>query len=250
MTVIFGNNTNGFTSPPPGTVYFSDGSTTPVNATVSAAKQLTWTDTGASTGSPGGGYLGRYATPTLFTGFAGKLISSIAIAEAQVGQFCSSFAFVRKFNSSPDPATCVSYGSLNFTELTFTDATGLSSMSVGDSCVSVGGTANGIIDSIDIPNKKIRVGYPGAATWAVGEKLKDTSVTSIPPAPTTTPPDALKYAAITGSPITVSSAPFTTVNLPQANLATGQTYYARVQYDTTNAAAATSSFSGWSSFAT
>jgi hypothetical protein len=70
-----------------------------------------------------------------------------------------------------------------------------------------------------------------------------------PVAPTLDPPGA-NYTAITGSPITVSAAPFTTANIPQANLAVSSTYYARVQYATTNASAATSDFSGWSGFAT
>ena len=56
--------------------------------------------------------------------------------------------------------------------------------------------------------------------------------------------------AVTGSPFTVSSAPFTTVNVLQSALTTSSTYYARVQYATTNVTAATSSFSGWSSFGT
>jgi hypothetical protein len=56
--------------------------------------------------------------------------------------------------------------------------------------------------------------------------------------------------AITGNPLSVTAAPFTTANVPQSSLAVNSTYYARVQYATTNASAATSSFSAWSSFAT
>ena len=67
--------------------------------------------------------------------------------------------------------------------------------------------------------------------------------------PTLEPPGA-NYTAVTGSPFTVSSAPFTTVSVPRASLAVSSTYYARTKYATTNVTAATSSFSGWSSFRT
>ena len=67
--------------------------------------------------------------------------------------------------------------------------------------------------------------------------------------PTLEPPGA-NYTAVTGSPFTVSSAPFTTVSVPRASLAVSSTYYARTKYATTNVTAATSAFSGWSSFGT
>jgi hypothetical protein len=135
--------------------------------------------------------------------------------------------------------------------LTLTNSTDLANMQVGDSVVEVGGGADGTgtITAIDPAGPTLSLN-PVTGTWTVGATAKDTSRTTVPPAPTTLPPDPLKYTAITGSPLSVTAAPFTTVTLPQANLATGRTYYARVQYATTNAAAATSSFSGWSSFAT
>ncbi len=59
--------------------------------------------------------------------------------------------------------------------------------------------------------------------------------------------------ATTGSPYTGTNqagAVPPEVLVPQADLAVSSTYYARVQYATTNASAATSNFSAWSSFAT
>jgi hypothetical protein len=56
--------------------------------------------------------------------------------------------------------------------------------------------------------------------------------------------------AITGSPFSVTAAPFTTLTVPQASLSTSSTYYARVRYATTLTAPATSDYSAWSSFAT
>jgi hypothetical protein len=84
-----------------------------------------------------------------------------------------------------------------------------------------------------------------SSTWEVYKWVGGAS----PVAPTLDPPGA-NYAAVAGSPFTVSSAPFTTVNVPQASLTVSSTYYARVQYATTNTDAATSLFSGWSSFGT
>jgi hypothetical protein len=103
----------------------------------------------------------------------------------------------------------------------------------GDSVLSdPGAAASGVISTVD--NTTVVV-VPSSASWANGQSLKR---------------DPASYVAVTGSPITVSVAPFTTVNIPQANLAVSSTYYARVQYATTNVTAATSSFSGWSSFGT
>jgi hypothetical protein len=103
----------------------------------------------------------------------------------------------------------------------------------GDSVLSdPGGAASGTITSV---NNTTVVVVPSSASWANGQSLKR---------------NPASYVAVTGSPITVSSAPFTTVTVPQANLAVSSTYYARVKYATTNPTAATSSFSGWSSFAT
>ena len=84
-----------------------------------------------------------------------------------------------------------------------------------------------------------------SSTWEVYTWVGGAS----PVAPTLEPPGA-NYTAVTGSPFTVSSAPFTTYNIAQSALTTSSTYYARVKYATTNATAATSSFSSWSSFAT
>ena len=69
-------------------------------------------------------------------------------------------------------------------------------------------------------------------------------------APTTEPPAAGNYTAITGSPISVTSSPFTKVSIPKSSLTTYSTYYARVKYATSNATATTSSYSGWSGFTT
>ena len=85
-----------------------------------------------------------------------------------------------------------------------------------------------------------------SSTWEVYKWIGGAS----PTAPTTEPPAPASYTAITGSPFTVSSAPFTSKALPSASLTTSSTYYGRVKYATTNTTAATSSFSGWSSFGT
>jgi hypothetical protein len=103
----------------------------------------------------------------------------------------------------------------------------------GDSVISDPAAAGpATITAVD--NTAVTV-VPTSASWVVGQKLKR---------------DPASYLQITGSPITVSAAPFTTANIPQANLAVSSKYYARVQYATTNASAATSLFSGWSGFAT
>jgi hypothetical protein len=103
----------------------------------------------------------------------------------------------------------------------------------GDSVLSdPGAAASGTISTV---NNTTVVVTPSSASWANGQNLKR---------------NPASYVAVTGSPITVSVAPFTTVNIPQANLAVSSTYYARVKYATTNVTAATSSFSAWSSFGT
>jgi hypothetical protein len=125
-------------------------------------------------------------------------------------------------------------------------------MVVGDTLVEVGGGADatGTITAISTGTPSITVA-PSSTNWTGGSvaTAKDTSRTITPPAPTgaATGPN---YTAVTGSPFTVSSAPFTTRTVPQSALAVSSTYYARVQYATTNTTAATSAFSGWSSFAT
>jgi hypothetical protein len=141
---------------------------------------------------------------------------------------------------------------LGSTTLTLTDTTDLSNMVVGDTVVEVGGGADatGTITAISTGTPSITVAPP-STNWTGGSvaTAKDTSRTITPPAPTgaATGPN---YTAVTGSPFTVSSAPFTTKTVPQSALAVSSTYYARVQYATTNTTAATSAFSGWSSFAT
>lgn len=104
---------------------------------------------------------------------------------------------------------------------------------VGDTVISDPAAAGPAI-ILAVSNTAVTV-VPSSASWAIGQKIKR---------------DPSSYTAITGSPFSVTSAPFTTVNVPQASLTTSSTYYARVQYATTNASAATSSYSGWSSFAT
>ena len=168
---------------------------------------------------------------------------------------------------SSGPLLWIAYGSVGFmavkdntakqlvssnpngsTTLALTNNTNLSNMVVGDSVIEVGGgaDASGAIVSIGATSLTVS----SSTAWTNGATVKDTTRTITAPAPTTEPPNATNYTAITGSPFTVSAAPFTTVNVLQTALAISSTYYARVKYATTNATAATSSFSGWSSFGT
>jgi len=62
--------------------------------------------------------------------------------------------------------------------------------------------------------------------------------------------DSSTYTAVAGSPFTVSSAPYTSLDIAQSAFDVSSTYYARVQYATTNASAATSEWSAWSEFST
>jgi hypothetical protein len=68
--------------------------------------------------------------------------------------------------------------------------------------------------------------------WAIGQKIKGNSV------------------AVTGTPFTDTTAPLTAITIPAVDLSGLTTYFARVQYMTTNPTAATSSFSNWSKFTT
>jgi hypothetical protein len=128
-------------------------------------------------------------------------------------------------------------------------------MSNGDNVVEVGGGNDGAgsinaINSATAPYTISLNPLTVTGTWSVGSTVKDTTASIVVPlAPTTSPPDPTRYAAVTGSPFTVSAAPFTTVNIPQAALTATSTYYARVKYATTNTTATTSSFSAWSGFA-
>lgn len=85
-----------------------------------------------------------------------------------------------------------------------------------------------------------------SSTWEVYKWIGGGAAT----APTTEPPDAASYTAVTGSPFTVSVAPFTSLSIAKPPLEANTTYYVRVKYDTTNATAATSSYSAWSEFTT
>ena len=94
---------------------------------------------------------------------------------------------------------------------------------------------------------------PSLGTWTTTNTAVDISRVVTPPAPPSLPPDPTKYTAVTGSPYTGTNQAGLAdpeVLVPQADLSVSSTYYARVQYATTNASAATSNFSNWSSFAT
>ena len=135
--------------------------------------------------------------------------------------------------------------------LTFATNAGLTDMQVGDTVTQVGGGATGTIAAINSSTAPYTLTISGGSgTWNNGATVKDTSRTTTPGAPTTEPPNATNYTAITGSPFTVSTSPFTSKALPSTSLTTSSTYYGRVQYATTNTTATTSSFSGWSSFGT
>lgn len=186
-----------------------------------------------------------WVTATLpISGFSGKSVSTDG-TQFTIGGF------------TPGPVRRVLTGFLSGTELVLTDITDLSSMQIGDSVVEVGGGADatGTITAITPGTPSITVA-PQSANWSagVGATAKDTSRTVIPPAPPNTgTPDPTKYTAITGSPLSGTVQAGLTdpsVLVPQSALTTSSTYYARVQYATTNASPATSSFSNWSSFAT
>jgi hypothetical protein len=107
---------------------------------------------------------------------------------------------------------------------------------VGNSVVSEpGAAASGTITAVD--NTSVTVA-PSDTDWAIGQNLKR---------------NPASYTALTGSPysgtVQVGLAD-PEVLVPQADLTVSSTYYARVQYATTNTGAATSDFSAWSSFAT
>jgi hypothetical protein len=95
--------------------------------------------------------------------------------------------------------------------------------------------ATGIILSINATTIQY---LPTSGTFAFGDTIST---------------DPASYTALTGSPYTgtvQAGAADPEVLVPQADLAVSSTYYARVQYATTNASVATSAFSNWSSFAT
>jgi hypothetical protein len=201
---------------------------------------LTWKDGGGATTSQ------TISTPSLFA-TAAPVSPPALVSELTITSLDNANIGIVGFYNASNVGVAIPQ-----LVLTFSSSAGLSSMTAGDSVIEVGGgaDASGTIGSINVAGPTITLSA-STGTWTVGATLRDTTAAPvIPPAPPTLPPDPLKYTAVTGSPITVSAAPFTTVTLPQANLATGNTYYSRVQYATTNAAAATSSFSGWSSFAT
>ena len=139
----------------------------------------------------------------------------------------------------------------NVVQLTLTDNTNLSSMTAGDTVKEYNSAgvlqdASGTIGSIDTVNNKITLSA-SSGTWNTSNFVLDTTVPFSAPTGTPTAP---AYTAISGSPFSDITSPLTAFTVPQAALATGKTYYARVQYATTNTVATTSSFSPWSSFAT
>ena len=73
---------------------------------------------------------------------------------------------------------------------------------------------------------------PQTDDWTVGQKLLR---------------DPVSYGPITGSPFTVSAAPYTSINLAGSRFETSTKYFARVRYAS---ASAISNFSAWSSFTT
>lgn len=100
---------------------------------------------------------------------------------------------------------------------------------VGQSIKGSSSAATGIITAIDGTTVTVSL---TSGTFTTSDKLEGNGV------------------AITGSPFTVSAAPFLSVVVLQSALAVSSTYYTRTRYVTTNVTAATSSYSGWSSFAT
>jgi hypothetical protein len=76
---------------------------------------------------------------------------------------------------------------------------------------------------------------PSSTNWANGQFVKRATSS---------------YAQISGSPFSLSSAPFNSLPIAAPPLTANTTYYARVQYATTNTQTATSDFSSWSSFTT
>jgi len=90
--------------------------------------------------------------------------------------------------------------------------------------------ATGIVLSVD--NTKITT-TTGGGLFVNGENI------SIEPS---------TYFEIPSSPINVLAPPYTSTQIPGSEVDPGRLYFARVKYGTTNAAAATSDFSPWSSF--
>jgi len=90
--------------------------------------------------------------------------------------------------------------------------------------------ATGIVLSLD--NTKVTT-TPGGGLFVNGENI------SIDPS---------TYFEIPSSPINVLAPPYTSTQIPGSEVDPGRLYFARVKYGTTNAAAATSDFSPWSSF--
>lgn len=101
-----------------------------------------------------------------------------------------------------------------------------------DDSVTDGGAATGTITSV---NNTTVIVSPSDTDWGIGDSIIRA---------------ASSYTAVTGSPFTVSASPFTSLSIAKPPLEANTKYWARVQYATTNASAATSSFSAWSSFTT
>lgn len=143
-------------------------------------------------------------------------------------------------------------GAQQSTLLEFQDATDLAYFEVGDYVEEVTGDAYGTVlskDSATVPPSLVI--SPSFGTWSVGLTVRNLSASPVPPGlPTSDPPNPSRYAAVSGSPFAVATAPFTTKNLPLSSLATDTTYFARVLYQTTNSAVATSDYSDWVSFST
>jgi hypothetical protein len=170
-----------------------------------------------------------------------------------IGLACNVFAYVDSFATSGPISVSVpgffATSASTVVTLTVDNTSGwLSNVSNGSVVTGSGGQSM-TVSSVNVGAGTITSTSNGSSgTWTNG-----TVISVNAPAPTTPPttnPPGPGYTAITGSPFSVTSAPFTTQLVPQSSLATSSTYFSRVQYATTNSQPATSNFSAWSSFGT
>jgi hypothetical protein len=134
------------------------------------------------------------------------------------------------------------------TTLNLSNSNCLNCFSIGNRVCQSNGAATGVVYAVDTINSALTLcGVTG--TWTSGQTAINLDVNEAIVAPTADPPGA-NYVAIPGSPYTVSSAPYTALNVASSAFLESSTYFARVQYATTNTSVATSCFSNWSGFST
>ena len=125
------------------------------------------------------------------------------------------------------------------TTLIFDDDTNLTNMTNGDRVTESGGSANGVISGINAAANAMSIVY-STGTWTVGELVADLDVVLPAPAPTTEPPDPLKYILVDS--VTGSTVDLTSYSVAKPPLDPFLTYYTRVKY-TSNAPVVTSDWS-------